>query len=281
MSEEKNKEFFSDFTLIREKKGITLEDIVKRTKLQKSYIEAIENGNFNVLPEVYIKLFLKTYANFLDLDAKDILKSYNEYISGKPKKRRVAKSSTPQFIENKETFKDKIDPNFKTNLYKSSYFIGPKKIISVLIFLVLVIICWTAVASFNNYKEDYEIVKNNEPINWDFYKDTNKFELFDSQKIKIVNLDKSNSYKFETKSGLSNASIIGTEINQKKFTAEGKDYHTSQWEGLTQFGIRNGNIIFFINNSIIEFNHTDKAIWGIIDPEESNVLTIKYYSYIK
>jgi len=280
MVEENNKEFFTDFATIREEKGITLEDIVKKTKLQKNYIKAIESGSFNVLPKVYVRLFLKTYATFLHLDTQSILNSYNEYISGKPKKRKNVKSSTPQFIENKVAFKNKVNPNFKNELYKSSYFIGPKKIISAFIFIILVIVCWIGVATVNDYNKNYEIKNNNEPIIWNFYKDTDKYALADSQKINNLNLDFLNSYKFETKNELPNSSIIGTDIKQKKFTAQGNDYHTSQFEGLTQFGIRSGNINFFINNSLIEFNHKDKAIWGIINPKE-NILTIKYYSYIK
>ena len=103
MSEENNKYYFSDFASIREKKGITLEDIEKQTKLQGDYITAIESGNFNVLPKDYVRLFLKTYANFLDLDSQKILKLYSEHISGKRKKAKVSSASTPYFIENKES----------------------------------------------------------------------------------------------------------------------------------------------------------------------------------
>ena len=87
MSKEENKYFFSNFSSIREKKEITLEDIVKKTKLQKNYIIAIEKGKFDILPKAYVKLFLKTYTKFLDLDTQQILNSYDEHISGKIIKR--------------------------------------------------------------------------------------------------------------------------------------------------------------------------------------------------
>ena len=58
MSEEE-KYFFSDFIKIRESQNITIEDIIKSTKIQEQYIHAIEKGNFDNLPLVYTRLFLK------------------------------------------------------------------------------------------------------------------------------------------------------------------------------------------------------------------------------
>ena len=105
-AKEENKYFFSNFSSIRESKGITIDDIASKTKLQKNYIIAIESGDFKILPPVYAKLFLKTYSNFLNFDTENILRLFNEHITGKHKKRQVIKSNTPQFIENKESIKD-------------------------------------------------------------------------------------------------------------------------------------------------------------------------------
>ena len=51
------------------------------------------------------------------------------------------------------------------------------------------------------------------------------------------------------------------------------------FEGLTEFGIKNGHIKFSINNSQIEFKYKNKAIWGILDPQKDNYLILKYYTY--
>ncbi len=279
MDEEENKYFFSNFASNREEKGITLEDIEKQTKLQSSYITAIENGEFSVLPKVYVRLFLKTYANFLDLDTQEILNSYNEHISGKRKKIKATSSATPQFIENKEYLKEKINPDFKSELYKSSYFVEPKKIISIFIFIILIIGCWTTIAYIKEYSNNHKIKHQNERIEWDFYTDYNRYALVDSQFIEIKNIKNKNTFKYESDGGNPNSLIIGTEMNKQSITLELQDYDTKQFEGLTQFGIENGNVKFYINNSKINFKYKNKAIWGILDPKNNKYLILKYYSY--
>ena len=279
MIEENDKYFFSDFASIREKKGITLEDIEKQTKLQGNYITAIESGEFNVLPKVYVRLFLKTYANFLDLDSEKILKLYSEHISGKRKKTKLSSASTPYFIENKESIKDKINPNFKSELYKSNYFIEPKKIVSIFIFIFFIIGSWSITAYIKDYSNDHKIKHENERIKWNFFNDTNRYALIDSQIIEIKNLNTKNTYKYESSGGDSNSLIIGTEMNKQSITLELQDYDTKQFEGLTQFGIENGNVKFYINNFKINFKYKDKAIWGVLDPKKDKHLKVKYYSY--
>lgn len=53
----------------REAKNYTLEDIQQRTKIQKRYLVAIENNNFDALPgRFYTRAFIKEYAHVLDID---------------------------------------------------------------------------------------------------------------------------------------------------------------------------------------------------------------------
>jgi cytoskeletal protein RodZ len=63
----------------REKQGLTVKDIEKSTSIRALYIQAIEDGKYDVLPgEVYLKGFMRNYATFLGLDAKRILEVYHE-----------------------------------------------------------------------------------------------------------------------------------------------------------------------------------------------------------
>ena len=68
-------------------------------------------------------------------------------------------------------------------------------------------------------------------------------------------------------------------MNKQSITLELQDYDTKQFEGLTQFGIENGNIKFYINNFKINFKYKNKAIWGVLDPKKDKHLKVKYYSY--
>lgn len=52
----------------REKKGLSLEDVVLHTKIKQEFVEAIERGNFDMLPsESYALGFVKNYARFLGI----------------------------------------------------------------------------------------------------------------------------------------------------------------------------------------------------------------------
>src|SRR3712207_85006 len=54
--------------LARKERGLSLSQVEQATKIRARYLEELERENFDVLPAVYVQGFLKTYANFLQLD---------------------------------------------------------------------------------------------------------------------------------------------------------------------------------------------------------------------
>lgn len=63
----------------REEKGLSIKDIQEVTKIRLRYLEAIEKGDFEVIPgEVYRKGFIVNYANAVGLDGQAILQRYND-----------------------------------------------------------------------------------------------------------------------------------------------------------------------------------------------------------
>lgn len=58
----------------RIEKGYTLDDLQQTTKIQKRYLEAIENGDTEVLPgRFYARAFVKQYADIVGLDGTALL----------------------------------------------------------------------------------------------------------------------------------------------------------------------------------------------------------------
>ena len=58
----------------RIKKGLTIDDIHQETKIQRRYLEAIEDGNLDALPgHFYARAFVKSYAEVVGIDPDTIL----------------------------------------------------------------------------------------------------------------------------------------------------------------------------------------------------------------
>ncbi|MCH7492125.1 helix-turn-helix domain-containing protein [Patescibacteria group bacterium] len=67
---------------VREESGFSLADVEKATQIRRSYIEAIENGDYKALPgAVYIESFLKKYADFLQVSVDYVLDLYRQHES--------------------------------------------------------------------------------------------------------------------------------------------------------------------------------------------------------
>jgi len=61
----------------RTQRGLTLDDLQETTKIRKRYLEAIEEGNYKVLPgNFYVRAFIRSYAEAVDLDPAEVLKLY-------------------------------------------------------------------------------------------------------------------------------------------------------------------------------------------------------------
>src|SRR5215210_1551917 len=60
--------------LARKELGLSLEQVEDATKIRAGYLRDLERENFDVLPAVYVQGSLKTYANFLQLDAEAMVR---------------------------------------------------------------------------------------------------------------------------------------------------------------------------------------------------------------
>lgn len=57
--------------------GKSLEEIARDTKIQVKYLEFLEEGDYQKLPgDIYSKAWIKLYAEYLSLDAKELLVDY-------------------------------------------------------------------------------------------------------------------------------------------------------------------------------------------------------------
>jgi len=75
--------------------GLDPKDIEKAIRIRASHIEAIENGRYSQLPpDVYVRGFVRNYANYLQLDAAKVMNLY-ERERGLLENVRKAKAGAP------------------------------------------------------------------------------------------------------------------------------------------------------------------------------------------
>jgi cytoskeletal protein RodZ len=124
MSREFLKKLSEELKEARVEKGFTLEQIYGRTRIDIKFLQAIETGHFDIMPEVYMKAFIKEYAAFIDLDADAVLRKFELARQGKNYNEEEIKTDE----EEKETAKpeseskvfDSSVENFTPNNYSST-----------------------------------------------------------------------------------------------------------------------------------------------------------------
>ncbi len=111
---------------IRLEKGITLEEVQKKTKIHLNILKAIEGESLTNLSPIYLKGFLKIYCKFLGVDPAEYIEDYKEssYKISQPKQEKPVLKSAVKPL--------KLPP-FRLN----------KKVIKAILFIVIVFVLWT------------------------------------------------------------------------------------------------------------------------------------------
>ena len=140
MNENETK-FYQELKKTRNSKKITLKEISEYTKINTTYLDALENGKFNVLPNVYTRLFLRSYCNYLAIDYKTILDEYEIYTLGHKQREIISDSS----LENKESNDKETSENESISDKAKDY----KEIIIAIAVIVSIVLLFTIINNFN------------------------------------------------------------------------------------------------------------------------------------
>ena len=117
--------FFLALKAHRESKSIELDEISDHTKINPKYLNAIEEGNFNIIPSIYMRLFIRSYAKYIDADYKQALVDYELYTTGKIQPKFFETKEDNHINEKKTTISDNnnFEGDFQIN-YKQAITIG-------------------------------------------------------------------------------------------------------------------------------------------------------------
>jgi cytoskeletal protein RodZ len=62
----------------REERGMTLHELAQMTRIKMTYLEMIEQGEFDQLPPLpYSRGFVRTYATYIGIDPDAVVKQFN------------------------------------------------------------------------------------------------------------------------------------------------------------------------------------------------------------
>jgi transcriptional regulator with XRE-family HTH domain len=125
----------------REEKGISIKEISEKLKIKMSYLEDLEENNYDKLPpDVYVKGFIRSYAQLVGFNAQKMVDLYN--------KEKVIDDK----IENKKNPKRKSNKERKFLI--SNYIIITPKILTIIFSLLILSIVgyylWHQISSFNS-----------------------------------------------------------------------------------------------------------------------------------
>ncbi|MBU0558544.1 MAG: helix-turn-helix domain-containing protein [Bacteroidetes bacterium] len=196
MSGELLKKLAEELKSKRLESGITLQQIYQKTRIDVKFLESIENGDFEVLPEVYVRAFIKEYSSAINLSPDEIIQKYETAKTGKVEKPKleIVESFTeePEEIKPIVQFKpteEAAKPIFKrdTNiLYYGGA--GIAAILFILIYFIFIYDSSEEIIVETPYEKIMED-KNSEEGNRFDLKQVSTKDLSDSLKLKIIAVD--------------------------------------------------------------------------------------------
>lgn len=87
--------FFQQLKQAREAKDISLAQISDITRIAENYLEAIEQGNISILPQAYVRAFIREYASIVGLDPDATMRLYDEVAPGTSTAPAASPPATP------------------------------------------------------------------------------------------------------------------------------------------------------------------------------------------
>ena len=138
---QENQNFYEILKETRKTKQISLKEISEYTKINISYLESLENGDFDVLPTVYTRLFLRSYCDYIEIDSKSILDELEIFIFGHKKK------SDNFIVEEDDNEKNNSETFSSQSFIDSDTFKNNRELIITSIVILLIISIFLIISS--------------------------------------------------------------------------------------------------------------------------------------
>jgi len=129
MEDKKQTNLFEELKNLRKAKNISLKTVGERSRIQMKYLEALENGDLLKIPEVYDKLFFKSYLKALEVEQEAYFDRFLDF------RRALRIDKTTSVIQISGTEKEK---NRKFLNHRNLFVILPFSLIILVVTLLLI-----------------------------------------------------------------------------------------------------------------------------------------------
>lgn len=138
MNSTQQEPFYLNLKKKRESQGIEIAEISEQTKINPKYFISFEDGKFNVLPTVYTRLFLRSYAIEIGANPDKVLDEFEIHTTGKiqPKDEFTLPENIKDKSSNETNMGSLIDDNDFLKDINLKKIIGIISVIFILFFLV-------------------------------------------------------------------------------------------------------------------------------------------------
>ena len=145
-------QFYKELKDLRTSKEISLDDLESKTKINIKYLKAIEQGDFDVLPTPYLRLFIRAYALEIGGDAERALEQLDSFVGNS---RHQAVSP----LKNSDRDENKVEENFSfSELLSKSNLKLRNDILKVSLLSFLFIFSILIIKNISNETKDSKII---------------------------------------------------------------------------------------------------------------------------
>lgn len=199
----------------RKAKGMSIEDVEKITKIQRRYLTAIENNDFDQLPgDFYVRAFIRQFADVVGLNGKELLADY---------KSEVPEAKPEEYVENSidnKSEKIKETTNSRKGMWRS-YLPQIATVVGVVLVILVVYIVYTRFFTGTNQQSA------NQAENVTVSSSRIKSSKSKTSEVKIVSLG-NNSYRV---SGMKNDRTLTLGTTKNEVWAQILVNGSSVWQG--------------------------------------------------
>ncbi len=174
--------FAKELIAKREEKNITINDIYERTRIDANYLREMEKGKFDFMPDVYVRAFIRKYADAVDFAPEDAIKMYDAALKGKSVEELSETETESSNSEVKDSSEDELS---KKSDYSELAKKNNNKIPIILILAAIVLVVLSYFLFLQNGNNEIIVEPKIEEILDDrkVIEDTPRFEIKKENKI--------------------------------------------------------------------------------------------------